>query len=120
MSMFVNEDKTVSEVLAKSFLIPLGDVLLGLRDATPATPSGAIVLGPRVCCDLDPGVLVYFIPKSMVMSNDYVWTLGIFHWVVSMLMTLSFPVNWIWWVTTIAVHLPVGFAADKRSDIFET
>jgi hypothetical protein len=61
---------------------------------------------------LTTGVLVYFIPKSMVMSNDYVWTLGIFHWILSMLVMLSFPVNWIWWVTTIAVHLPVGFAAE--------
>lgn len=61
---------------------------------------------------LTTGLLVYFIPKSMVMSNDYVWTLGILHWVISMLVNLSFPLNWVWWVTTVALHIPVGFAAE--------
>lgn len=43
----------------------------------------------------------YFIVKSTRLTWDYVVTTSIIHFILTCLVTLSFPVNWIWWVTII-------------------
>ena len=45
--------------------------------------------------------LVYFVGRSTKMSFDYVLTLAFIHFILSMLVMLSFPVNWVYWVTAI-------------------
>ena len=56
--------------------------------------------------------LVYFIGKSTKMSFDYVLTLAFIHFILSMLVMLSFPVNWIWWVTAILGHAAAAATAE--------
>ena len=43
--------------------------------------------------------LIYHIVRSTQMAWDYAVTFSFVHFILSMIVTLSFPTNWIWWVT---------------------
>lgn len=45
--------------------------------------------------------LVFFVARCSSRSWDYVITLGILHWILTMIVSRSFPTNWIWWVSLI-------------------
>ena len=46
------------------------------------------------------------------MSFDYVISLAFTHFILSMLVMLSFPVNWIWWITAILGNLLAAVTAE--------
>lgn len=56
--------------------------------------------------------LVYFIGRSTKVSFDYVITIAFIHFILSMLVMLSFPVNWIWWVTAVVGNVAAAGAAE--------
>ena len=46
---------------------------------------------------------VFIIARTSSRSWDYVVTLGILHWILTMIISTSFPTNWVWWVSIIVV-----------------
>ena len=56
--------------------------------------------------------VVYFIGRSTKVAFDYACTLGFIHFILSMLVMLSFPVNWIYWVTAVVVNVAAAGGAE--------
>ena len=46
-------------------------------------------------------LLIYFVVQSTPMALDYAVTFTFVHFILSCIVTASFPVNWVWWVTVI-------------------
>eukprot|EP00694_Reclinomonas_americana_P005616 EC794911.1.p2 GENE.EC794911.1~~EC794911.1.p2 ORF type:complete len:152 (+),score=35.08 EC794911.1:88-543(+) len=44
-------------------------------------------------------VLYYYIVRSARRAWDYTLTLGLFHFVLSCIVTLDGPTSWLWWIT---------------------
>mmetsp|Transcript_24904 Transcript_24904/g.41014 ORF Transcript_24904/g.41014 Transcript_24904/m.41014 type:complete len:150 (-) Transcript_24904:215-664(-) len=46
-------------------------------------------------------VLIFYVVRSTRKAWDYAVTIGFLHWVLCCLVMVSFPTNWIWWVTIV-------------------
>jgi uncharacterized membrane protein HdeD (DUF308 family) len=46
-------------------------------------------------------LLIYVVVRSTPMAWDYAVTFTFVHFILSCLITVSFPVNWVWWITVI-------------------
>eukprot|EP01111_Echinosteliopsis_oligospora_P009081 TRINITY_DN2599_c0_g1_i1.p1 TRINITY_DN2599_c0_g1~~TRINITY_DN2599_c0_g1_i1.p1 ORF type:complete len:149 (-),score=19.87 TRINITY_DN2599_c0_g1_i1:2-448(-) len=56
--------------------------------------------------------ILYYVVQSTKNSWDYAVTLSFFHFVMTCIVKLSFPVNYIWWVTFIVGTILVCVAAE--------
>ena len=45
--------------------------------------------------------LIYYVVRSTQMAWDYAVTFSFVHFILSIIVTGCFPVNWIWWVTVV-------------------
>jgi hypothetical protein len=58
-------------------------------------------------------LLIFVIVQNTKQVWDFAATLTFFHWVITCLVTLSFPVNYIWWVTL----LPCGLLMSTGGEL---
>jgi hypothetical protein len=58
-------------------------------------------------------LLIFVIVQNTKQVWDFAATLTFFHWVITCLVTLSFPMNYIWWVTL----LPCGLLMSTGGEL---
>jgi hypothetical protein len=58
-------------------------------------------------------MLVFYIVAVTKQCWDFVATITFVHWVLTCLVTLAFPVNWVWWV----VFIPCGLLMSTGGEL---
>lgn len=82
---------------------------LSPRAPAPAVPFLALVITFVACGP----ILVFYIVAVTKQCWDFVATVTFLHWVLTCLVTLSFPLNWVWWVA----FLPCGLLMSTGSEL---
>mmetsp|Transcript_28827 Transcript_28827/g.81217 ORF Transcript_28827/g.81217 Transcript_28827/m.81217 type:complete len:155 (+) Transcript_28827:197-661(+) len=102
---------TVSVVLVASFGADWGQLgLYPFEHAfslfNPASGGDSLGRWLAMCINYTVALAVnFFYLKSSRLTWDYACSTSIFHLILSCIATLSFPTNWIWWVTLILLTL---------------